>query len=748
MTAQSPRTQPQSPDTLVAFLKLLLIGMLKRLPLKLLLAGAIALLAWILHTYLLVVTNEGFNAGNNFWLDRILALQGRTITGTLVWTLGAGLVTSAIARILAYGFGNTIRSVVGTPKYLWQWANELGVIAIPFLLAGYFLTIIFGFFVNNALLIVQLLLFVIGILIARHTSILLTVLRLGFKDAQKLLKRERLIPFNLAWPGMYFVGVLVGLLAIIPSGRFLPFICGCLGFLLVVLISVGLFIRGQGGTKGVIGKKVLIWILPPALLLLFAAVSPVFADDGGWQESGGTFSGWISSPGAARAVAMGFLPAAGSGLGVLLGTALGSMVSILGAAGISGSPVSVRPSSTTKPSPEATPPPPSRTADHQVEQFQQHEQFGSEPSRTGSGPMEKPSTKPPESRTADHQTEPLQPQAKGEPGELSPRHKPEETADTSTSLRSERDAATPSRTGEGAVEHGTGQRDVRGVEPTTPSDAGPGSGSAAESADRVAGMDQDTHAAQMSERHRPDMPKTEGPLADRHQPEGLEDTGTEPARIERSDLKAERHRPDEPTSTGPTAERHDPGGMDETPKAKPAELEQPGLEADRHTPEGQEGPSALRHDDPNATAVDSGRAMRARRAETDEAGPLHSRQPGTLEPEVPIPPVPIPGYALDWELVVVRTPEDSGVTVQQQVRIEGHTRIGRLGEVDLKLLDPKVSRQHADIDIEGSTCTITDLNSSNGTFVNGRRIVEPTELKHGDAIKIGDTYFVVEQRAE
>jgi pSer/pThr/pTyr-binding forkhead associated (FHA) protein len=73
-------------------------------------------------------------------------------------------------------------------------------------------------------------------------------------------------------------------------------------------------------------------------------------------------------------------------------------------------------------------------------------------------------------------------------------------------------------------------------------------------------------------------------------------------------------------------------------------------------------------------------------------------------------------------------------------------KIGRFGDVDIKLLDSKVSREHARIEIEGSQCRITDLNSSNGTYINGRRLSGSTELKDGDEIKLGDTFFVLDQR--
>jgi hypothetical protein len=395
MTAQTAVNQPQAPDSLIAFLKLLLVGMIKKLPLKLLLAGAIALFAWILHTYLLVVTNEGFNSGNSIWLDRILALQGRTITGTLVWTFGIGLVTSTIARIWAFGLSGTMRSVIETPHNIWNWANELGIVAIPFLFAGFILTIFFGFFIGNALLIVQLLLIVIGILIARQTSIFLTTLRLGFNDVQKLTKRETPIPFKLAWPGMYLIGVMMGLLVTIPSGLW-AWVCGCTGFLLLILVSVGLFVNSPTGAKGVFGRKIFFWMLPPLVLLVLLAVSPVFADDGGWLESGGTLSGWIGSPGAGRAVAMGILPAAGSGLGVLFGTALGSMVSIIGAAGIP-------PIRTHIPSPKGSSMPAPKSADHLGQQETDFGYVKGPEAQTGG-------------RTADYQTEQLEYQESPDPG--------------------------------------------------------------------------------------------------------------------------------------------------------------------------------------------------------------------------------------------------------------------------------------------------------------------------------------------
>jgi pSer/pThr/pTyr-binding forkhead associated (FHA) protein len=64
--------------------------------------------------------------------------------------------------------------------------------------------------------------------------------------------------------------------------------------------------------------------------------------------------------------------------------------------------------------------------------------------------------------------------------------------------------------------------------------------------------------------------------------------------------------------------------------------------------------------------------------------------------------------------------------------------IGRVSDVDVLLLDEKVSRKHAKISTHGGKVMIEDLASRNGTFVNGARI-RNTELKEGDQIIIGSS---------
>jgi predicted Zn finger-like uncharacterized protein len=64
------------------------------------------------------------------------------------------------------------------------------------------------------------------------------------------------------------------------------------------------------------------------------------------------------------------------------------------------------------------------------------------------------------------------------------------------------------------------------------------------------------------------------------------------------------------------------------------------------------------------------------------------------------------------------------------------TILGR-ADSDIVLDDPECSRQHATLEILGSRVVVTDLNSTNGTFVQGERI-ENAELENHNEFRIGE----------
>jgi EAL domain-containing protein (putative c-di-GMP-specific phosphodiesterase class I) len=68
-------------------------------------------------------------------------------------------------------------------------------------------------------------------------------------------------------------------------------------------------------------------------------------------------------------------------------------------------------------------------------------------------------------------------------------------------------------------------------------------------------------------------------------------------------------------------------------------------------------------------------------------------------------------------------------------------RIGRRVELELQLNDPRVSQFHAEIFREGDHLWIRDLESTNGTYHNGKRISEAVTLSDGDLIRFASLEF-------
>ena len=72
--------------------------------------------------------------------------------------------------------------------------------------------------------------------------------------------------------------------------------------------------------------------------------------------------------------------------------------------------------------------------------------------------------------------------------------------------------------------------------------------------------------------------------------------------------------------------------------------------------------------------------------------------------------------------------------------VRGITRLGRGSDADIRIDDPGTSRNHCEI-VLGSPVLLRDLNSTNGTFVNGNRITE-IPVENGTEILLGSTTMV------
>ena len=70
--------------------------------------------------------------------------------------------------------------------------------------------------------------------------------------------------------------------------------------------------------------------------------------------------------------------------------------------------------------------------------------------------------------------------------------------------------------------------------------------------------------------------------------------------------------------------------------------------------------------------------------------------------------------------------------------------IGRAAGCSISVNDNFTSQLHARVFRRDDALHVEDLGSTNGTYVNGRKVTAPLPLTRGDQVKIGSTVFEVE----
>lgn len=90
-----------------------------------------------------------------------------------------------------------------------------------------------------------------------------------------------------------------------------------------------------------------------------------------------------------------------------------------------------------------------------------------------------------------------------------------------------------------------------------------------------------------------------------------------------------------------------------------------------------------------------------------------------------------------WSLVA-----DSGPEKGQVIPVMDRIEIGRALECDISILEPSLSRKHAELELDGDDLVLRDLGSVNGTYVNGEKIDE-SRLKDGDRMQFERIKFIV-----
>jgi FHA domain len=86
---------------------------------------------------------------------------------------------------------------------------------------------------------------------------------------------------------------------------------------------------------------------------------------------------------------------------------------------------------------------------------------------------------------------------------------------------------------------------------------------------------------------------------------------------------------------------------------------------------------------------------------------------------------------------------DEGGGLSGTHRLAGTIQIGRASSCQIRPNDTYVSQVHARISNRNGSWVVEDLGSTNGTYLNQRKVTVPTEVTPGDRIRVGKTILEV-----
>ncbi|BEP29520.1 hypothetical protein [Helicovermis profundi] len=306
--------ESKSPKTLFQLFKLILISFIKGIPklfkrtiIKL---SVIFLIIIIINTYLLVVKNEGFSpTQGNKWLD-ITSLQGNVAWATAFWTFAMFFITTVLSRIKEDGLKKFLTDIFSSPSFIRKNMKSNKTSALPTLLITTTGVLLFTLLIKNkgALLLYTFIAFLS--FTKRGNSFLIIFFALLKSDLNRIFHKNN----KTNQSSLYIMAFSVSLAFLIAF-----FIRKPMFIILLSLALIGISFYHKSKHKSV---KTMIFIFAffGVNYLYYKLSGNVFADDGGWQESGATLGGWIGSDGAGTALTMGISPAAGGVLGTILGT--------------------------------------------------------------------------------------------------------------------------------------------------------------------------------------------------------------------------------------------------------------------------------------------------------------------------------------------------------------------------------------------------------------------------------------------
>ncbi len=87
--------------------------------------------------------------------------------------------------------------------------------------------------------------------------------------------------------------------------------------------------------------------------------------------------------------------------------------------------------------------------------------------------------------------------------------------------------------------------------------------------------------------------------------------------------------------------------------------------------------------------------------------------------------------------LVVVDPAESGIPAGTVFPLKAKTRIGRHAECTIAIDEPALSAFHAEVAARDGNWRVTDLGSTNGTFIQGIPVAGETNIRPGDVVQFG-----------
>mgnify|MGYP000232161030 CR=1 FL=1 len=106
-------------------------------------------------------------------------------------------------------------------------------------------------------------------------------------------------------------------------------------------------------------------------------------------------------------------------------------------------------------------------------------------------------------------------------------------------------------------------------------------------------------------------------------------------------------------------------------------------------------------------------------------------------------------HNLEFRMVNISTADSAGLVLrseqQDDIALNGNLYVGRDAGCEVHISNQFISRKHARISVTSTNILLEDLNSTNGTFINGQRIEQPTLIKLGDYLRFNELEFRIER---